>query len=196
MRSYIILLFSVVSLTSFACSSEESPGDPSPSPDDDSSTGDAGPSGASCSCSVTVNGTKKVIACGGQACVGGASYQCDDDAVITESGDACASSSPDAGPETSNATTVPCAYFDFDASEDVETCDAATQYCLRSYPSRLGPGSNNVCVPKPSGCNACSCASANAEAAWKKANDNTINCTGATIVCENKDGAIVVDCVK
>lgn len=91
---------------------------------------------------------------------------------------------------------MPCAYHDFDANKDVTSCDATKQYCLRSYSQADGPGSNNVCAPFPSGCSDCDCASSNADAAWKAANDGTNNCDGAVISCNGNNGAVIVDCIK
>ena len=184
-----------LSFIGFACSGGDSESGQSSSSGGASPEDDDAPS--ACACEVEVNGEKQTIACGQQACVGSVSYRCDDGANAAESGDAClAPADPAAEDAGAEATTVPCEYHDFDAGKDVETCDAATQYCIRAYPSKLGPSSNNVCVPLPSDCTSCPCASNDAEAAWKNARNGTANCTGATIACRNTNGAIVVDCVK
>lgn len=160
------------SLVAFACSSETVV-DSSPTPSSGNTPSD-------CSCSVDVNGDKKVIACEKQACVAKVSYRCTDDAVLEEAGDACEKSDEKSSEPATKATTVAC---------DGKTCDAATQYCIRSY------AGGSTCAPLPSGCAECTCASADTETAWKKANGDTNNCTGM-IACNNSNGAILVDCPR
>jgi hypothetical protein len=180
----------------FACSSTTT------SPSTGTGT-DGGPSG--CSCDVTFNGVEQAIDCSAQACVNGVTFTCDATAHSSMGGNCTAASSDGGGTgndsgggqdSSTAATTVPCAYHDFTANKDVTTCDAATQYCIRSYQQALGPGSNNVCVPLPASCSACPCASDNAEAAWKKATNNTANCSNVTLTCSGANGAIIVDCVQ
>lgn len=80
-----------------ACSSSTEPGS---SPKDDGAA-DAG-STPSCVCNLDVNGDKQSVTCGVEACVGGASYQCGDNAEITKGGTACTSPQRDGGAQSTD----------------------------------------------------------------------------------------------
>jgi hypothetical protein len=177
-----------------ACGGSDSSSGSSSSP----SSGGNSPTEGTCSCSVSVNGASTTIACGGTGCVGGTEYACGDDAAIVKGGSCTASTSssggtPDAGSTSSSggtATTVPCNQF-----SGPKECDAKTQYCIRAKFQSGGSG-GEVCVSLPAGCIACPCVEDTAEAAWKKAQNGTNNCTGAVITCASSNGAITVTCTK
>lgn len=155
-----------------------------------SNTGDGSntkgnPSG-NCSCSITYNGAHKDLACGSDTCLNGVSYSCGSGAQVTHGG-SC-TTTPDNGKDSGGEDTK----GPFDCGGD--TCDSATQYCILSTVRGSNGVSAYACVPFPSGCTSCDCASSNAESAWKAAENGTSNCTGVTILCNQSDSRITVNC--
>lgn len=69
-----------------------------------------------------------------------------------------------------------------------ETCDAASQYCLRSFVGDVQTTSD--CAALPAGCSTCECASDDAPGQFP----TTTNCSGV-ISCSSSNGQISVDCL-
>ncbi len=104
-----------------------------------------------------------------------------------DGGSKFAPGSEDAG---ASATTETCA-------DDLspKTCTIATEYCVVSKKSRNTGGTSTTgqCLPKPSGCNHCDCAIADARTAFTAVGGG---CQNATLVCSVNNDAIVVNCLK
>lgn len=145
-----------------------------------------GDSGVGCSCDITFNGAQRTIACGTDTCLNGVAFTCGKSADVSQGG-ACKDTggSPDGGGGGGAGDTFAC---------QAETCDSASQFCILSKggASLMSFG----CVPLPSGCHSCSCASDVTEKSWKSAKDGTANCTGATLLCSESRGGITVTCQK
>ena len=164
---------------------------------------DAGKSGevdAGCACDITANGVNKKLACGESACISGSPYECGARAEIVRGGSAwSAPAKADGGVDATlpspAATSIPCPYSRKGTGAAEDTCDPKTEYCILAK----NGGSSAMCAPLPSGCAACGCASANADAAWRAGNNNTANCgvsnvRTATVSCTDQSGAITVIC--
>jgi len=140
----------------------------------------------------------QTLACATTACVNGVSYTCSSSANVTQ-GEECTVTTSDAGTPkdsgtntTPGATTVACP----DDLQDTLTCPTATQYCAsaRSTRSTGGVVTDGQCLDKPTGCNDCDCATSDAATAFTKVGGGCRG--GATVVCENKNGAIAILCEK
>lgn len=79
-----------------------------------------------------------------------------------------------------------------------DVCDAASEYCIKTETSG-GVSLSNTCAPKPTGCNDCDCAQADAPNAWMAGHSGTNNCSGGQTAChataDNSVTSITVTCV-
>lgn len=130
--------------------------------------------------------TEKELACMEKASCDSATYEaCVSTSTATDNG----SATPDATVEDSGTASkkLPC-YGSNDG------CDAATQFCLVSVQGTINMA--GMCAPIPSGCFDCDCMSDAAEDEWKKANNDTDNCSNAMYACDGGSDGFTIQCKK
>jgi hypothetical protein len=73
-------------------------------------------------------------------------------------------------------------------------CDPAVDYCIESQINGVLLG--GTCAPLD-GCSTCGCVQdQDVDAVWRELQDDTDNCSGAVLYCEQHDAAIVLTCDK
>lgn len=128
MKALLTSLSCFVLIAACGSSSEPSPGqNPSGGNPDGSQQDPSGttPGDGNCSCTVTVNGEKKILSCGSQACVAGSSFTCGEHAELAQGGDACTSppSPVDGGTSKDSGSSAPSKPTDAQCAEkDTVNC--------------------------------------------------------------------------
>lgn len=74
------------------------------------------------------------------------------------------------------------------------TCNATTQYCLRTRVGSFDAPSSDFCIERPSSCSSCDCL--DVEQDFTSQHNGAGNCTGAIIGCAQANNAISASCTK
>ncbi len=73
------------------------------------------------------------------------------------------------------------------------SCDSAKQYCILT---KVGDTTMaGTCATFASGCGGC-CASNNAQSEWRRLENGSNNCDGATLLCQQSNSEVTVICQK